>query len=242
MLSKFVSIGDKIELQVVNKEMDDPVLVERKVYRSEVYDILSEEKLEIAMPMEKSRMILLSRDVEYELFIYCESGLYQCNVQIEDRYKSDNVYALVVELTSNLQKHQRREFYRFNCAIEMHFRLLSEKEIQLVEKNSSYTLKAEESMNTAIIVDISGGGVRFVSKEKMEIESLLYCSYCLKRYENDKIHEVIGKVIAVQEVEKHPGLYEHRLQYYKIEKNKQEEIIKYIFEEERKERKKERFL
>ena len=38
-----------------------------------------------------------------------------------------------------------------------------------------------------------------------------------------------------------PGTYEHRVQYYDIDPVEREEIIKYIFEEERKSRQKKRF-
>ena len=87
------------------------------MYQSRVLQILSEDTLEISMPMEQTRLILLPVDSEYDMIFFEENSLYQCFARIIDRYKSNNVYVLVMELTSNLRKYQRREYYRFSCAL-----------------------------------------------------------------------------------------------------------------------------
>lgn len=48
------------------------------------------------------------------------------------------------------------------------------------------------------------------------------------------------KGFAVKELENRRGMFEHRVQYYNLDVNTREEIIRFIFEEERKSRKKER--
>ena len=58
MLSKFISVGDKIELQTVDHLAEEKTNG-KKIYESKVYDILSEDTMEIAMPMEKTKLILL---------------------------------------------------------------------------------------------------------------------------------------------------------------------------------------
>ena len=126
MLTNFVKAGQKIELQSVermNSENEEQI---RKVYVSKVYDVLSEDRLEVLMPMEKTKLILLPVDAEYNICFYTDQGLYQCFVRIIDRYKSNNVYILVLELISNLRRFQRREYYRFSCALEMESRDLLE--------------------------------------------------------------------------------------------------------------------
>ena len=44
---------------------------------------------------------------------------------------------------------------------------------------------------------------------------------------------VITKVLDVKEVENRPGTFEHRVQYINMDTEEREEIIKYIFDEER---------
>ncbi len=240
MLSKFIEVGNKLELQSVDKKLDETG--EQKTYYSKVYDILSEDTMEITMPMEQTKLILLPVDSEYNLVFYGSTGLYQCFARIIDRYKSNNVYILVVELTSNLRKYQRREYYRFSCALEMCARNLEEEEVQALEQKQPYILQPGLPLKRSVIADISGGGLRFMSEQRYEPGSLLYCSYHLVHEGMRKQYEVVGKVLAVNELENRPGTFEHRVQYYNLDVHTREEIIRFIFEEERKERKKERFI
>ena len=85
MLSKYVKPGNKVEIQAVEhvKYVDDGD--QKKVYSSMVSDILSDDQLEILMPMEKSKLILLPVNAEYDLYFYTEAGLYQCFVKVIDR-------------------------------------------------------------------------------------------------------------------------------------------------------------
>lgn len=241
MLSNFVTEGSKIELQAVDWSADgqpDPL---RKVYYSEVYGILSEDSMEITMPMEKTKLILLPVDSEFNMVIQQDNNLYECIVRIIDRYKSNNVYLLVVELTSNLRKYQRREYYRFSCALEMVARPLQEEEIQAMEDDLPYTLTPGLPLKRSIIVDISGGGLRFLSTQYYEPDSLLYISYQLLVDGENKRYDITGKVLSAKELENRPGTFEHRVQYYDMSESTREEIVKYIFQEERKNRRKEIF-
>lgn len=239
MLSKFVLPGDKVELQEIGQWKDNHPEAEKKIYCSRVHDILDEDRMEITMPMEKTKLLLLQVDEEYDMVLYSGNGLYQCFVRIVDRYKSNNVFLLQVELTSNLRKFQRREFYRYSCALEMSARLLSEEEVQRVEERGVYSLDPGLPLKRSIIVDISGGGLRFIADYKCELDSLVYCNYQLLLNGQLKEYHLVGKVLMVREAVNKPGVYEHRIQYMNINLEEREEIIKYIFQEERKSRKRE---
>ena len=193
MLSRFISLGDKIEL----REVDRSRITEdgsQRVYYSAVHEVLSEDTMEITMPQEQTKLILLPVDSEYDLVFYGESGLYQCFARIADRYKSNNIYILRVELTSNLRKYQRREYYRFSCALEMCARSLEEEELQAVESKSPSLLQPGLPLRRSVIVDISGGGLRFMSAQKYETGSLIYCSYHLLKGKESKKYEIIGNM------------------------------------------------
>ena len=118
MISNFIEPGNKIEIQMVDPQ-NGQSNEKPKTYISQIQDVLSENQLELVMPMEKTKLILLPMDKEYNLVIYSGNNLFQCLARIIDRYKSNNVYTLVVEMTSNLRKYQRREYYRFSCVLEM---------------------------------------------------------------------------------------------------------------------------
>lgn len=241
MLSKYVVPGNKIEMQAVEraKYIDDAE--KKKVYQTQVYDILSEDQLEIYMPMEKSKLILLPFNAEYDMYFYTQAGLYQCFANVIDRYKSDNQFILLMELTSNLRKFQRREYYRLSCALEMNSRPLEKEEVEVVERGTNYLVPGLP-LKRSVIVDISGGGIRFIGNYAYEPDSLVCCKYNLVVDGNAKEYTLIAKVLMVRELEDRPGVYEHRAQYINIDTAEREEIIRFIFEEERKHRKREKGL
>ena len=164
-----------------------------------------------------------------------------CHNRTHQRYKSNNIYTLVVELTSNLRKYQRREYYRFSCALEMNSRNLEEEEVRAIEERDPYNnLIPGLPLKRSVIVDISGGGLRFLSTHSYEPDSLIYISYNLLINGRKREYELVGKVLSSVKQEGRRDSYEHRVQYVDIETEVREEIIKYIFEEERKHRKRER--
>lgn len=239
MLSKYVIPGNKVEMQAVERAKYIDETEKKKVYQTQVCDILSEDRLEIYMPMEKSKLILLPVNAEYDLYFYTQAGLYQCFASVIDRYKSDNQFILMMELTSNLRKFQRREYYRLSCALEMNSRPLEKEEVEVVEKGNSYLVPGLP-LKRSVIVDISGGGIRFIGNYAYEPESLVCCKYNLVVDGNSKEYTLVAKVLMVRELEDRPGIYEHRAQYINIDTSEREEIIRFIFEEERKHRKREK--
>ena len=89
----------------------------------------------------------------------------------------------------------------------------------------------------SILVDISGGGLRFVATAKYDKGSLVLCKFKLWQKNGVKEYEILGRVLDVKKVEKRAGAYEHRIQYVNIPKEVREEIIRYIFDQERKNQK-----
>ena len=237
MLSRIIKPGDRIELRPVEKKgnrSEDKTAI-TKSYSSQVQSILSGERMEIVMPMEGTKIVLLPVDAVFDMYLTTFSGLYQCFVRIIDRYKSNNVYILAIELTSNLRKYQRREYYRFSCALEMKSRELSEDEIRVVDTVDEY-LTPGLPLKQSVIVDISGGGLRFLSNQQYMPGSLIYINYRLMIKDKVKDYNVVGKVLATRPSETRKGVFEHRVQYINMGNDDREEIIRYIFEEERKHR------
>ncbi len=238
MLADYISPGNRIELKATGKVWMDEDARTRQIYMSKVMDITSDDRIEILMPYEKGRLVLLPVDGEYSLCFYSSKGLFQCFSRIVDRYRSDNMYILVLDLTSELTKLQRREYYRFSCALELKSRVCTREELEAYEMNRRYLVDPGSNLQKSVVVDISGGGLRFVANFQYEEGSTIYCAYKLPGSAYDKEYEMICNVLKVQELESRPGLFEHRIQYIQIDEDSREDIIHFIFEEERKIRKK----
>lgn len=244
MLSKYVTLGDKLELETVERHIGDEqnqIVKARKTYKSQVYDIISEDQIKIAMPIERGKVILLPIDGEYNICFYTKSGLYQCLTRVLDRYKSNNVFILLMELTTDLRKYQRREYYRLNCVLDMRCRQLDETELPKITEKVQF-IDTDITLNNGIIVDISGGGARFISAEQYPNQSLILFIFSLFVNGEMKEYQLVGQVLLSEELENRKNEYEHRIQFANIMNDDREGIIRYIFEEERKKRRREKGL
>lgn len=240
MIEQYVYLGQRVELETVTRIIADGEPQQlKKVYSSKVFDILSAERLEILMPYEQRKLVLLPVDTEYTMYFYVENAIMECSARIVDRYKTSNTFILVVELLTPLRKYQRREYYRYSCALPLQTREISEEERSLLNTPVMEFVQ-ELPLEKSVIVDISGGGLRFISGQRYKEGTLLYCKYNLSDDEEQKMYEIVGRVLHATPVEKRPGYFEHRIQYYNMDDRKREEIIRYIFEQERKNLKKEK--
>lgn len=236
MIEKYISPGDKVEMKstvsVVLPDGTEGV----KTHRTSVHDILDDGRLEILMPMEQTKLVLLPVGGEYDVCFFTHNGLYRANVVIVDRLKANGLYILVAELTSNLRKFQRREYYRFNCVVETKVRELTAQETDAFRKGITCVV-TDEDMKQGIIVDISGGGARFVAPQKFEEGSWIIMDFTLRIIGQERPFLLAAKVIYSNEIENREDEYENRVKFEYISSMTREEIIKYIFDEERKNRK-----
>ena len=239
MISKYVQIGNKIDIESIKKTTDEPGEITRKTYRSELYDIESEDIIKIAMPMEQSKIVLLPVDAEYSLCFYTPNGLYQCLARVVERYKSNNLFVLSMELETDLQKYQRREYYRLNTVLEMKSKAIDEDSKASGTEQVQF-MDTDLTFDNGTMVDISGGGARFISKVQYTEGSLIRFAFSL--FVNGEVTEykLTGKVLKSTPIENKEDSFENRIQFVNMVNDDRESIIKYIFEEERKMRHRER--
>lgn len=236
ILSKYVAPGGEVELKVIDGGREPADSRQCRTHRSRMLRIITENRVEVAMPIEDGKLILLPVDGEYDMYFYGDNVVYQCNARVADRYRYNGQYVLVMDLTSNLRNYQRREYYRFSCALEMDSRQLGEEEEIAIAAQEE--LLPALPLKSSVIVDISGGGLRFVAYYAYEVNSLILCKYRLQIEGREKEYRLVGKVLAVNELEKEPGVFDHRVQYVNVDPQDREEIIQYIFDEARKTRRK----
>lgn len=252
MIHDFVSVGDKLELKKIRLSTTE--LDSEKIYKSQVLDFIDDKTLIILMPMEKVRIIPLSVGDKYVIRFFTKKGLYQCNTIIAGRSKLNNIYVLTVELISDLEKKQRREFYRLECFLDMEYYLLSDTEISIMNKIKTNNFKSDTEFENylnalseckrdwykGIIVDISGGGAKFVSDKLHEYGNIIHIAIPFAPTYKLKNKWLKAIIVSSEKMMNRQGSYEHRVQFKDILKDDREVIIKYIFEEERKYRNKDK--
>lgn len=252
MIRDFVSIGDRLELNKIR--ISTMELEDEKIYKSQILDFVDEQTAIILMPIEKGRIIPLSVGDKYNVRFFTKKGLFQCNSIITGRSKLNNIYVLTIELTSDLEKNQRREFYRLECVLDIEYYLISDIEIEVMNKIKSNSFKSDTEFENylialdeckrdwfkGIIVDISGGGARFVSDRIHEYGNMIHISVPSEPSIKLKNKWIKAIIISSEKMMNRQGFYEHRIQFKDIAKEDREVIIRYIFKEERKQRNKDK--
>ena len=244
-MSDVIRPGDKIEIRMLQQvENSGKTGTEATVYKSQVLDVLENGNLEIAMPIEAGRMVLLPLGIRYEFVFYSAGSLYRGLGLIVERYKRDNLYMLVVELKSHLEKFQRREYYRYNCTLNFGYFVLNEEQIKMTSADEILSdlmdVDFKEKRRAGVIVDISGGGMKFRSEDELKAGDQILVMLRLTSDKSDRQFQIRSNVIDCVKVKTTKDiLYESRIKFI-IEDNRiREEIIRYIFEEERRIRQKE---
>ena len=204
MLSDYITPGDRVEVKALHPNtvlthLDssaDEYYDVNRTYRTRVYDLLSDDVVSIEMPTEKTKLVLLPVGEDFDLCFYTMKGLFQCYARVRDRYKTSNVYILEMALTTNLRKFQRREYYRFNCVLDMKARNLSQDEERQITAHEVEFIDTDMLLDDGVIVDISGGGARFISSSRYEVGSLILFKFNLELDDNVRSYSLVGRVVA----------------------------------------------
>lgn len=212
---KGIEVGDKIELEV-QQLMGE----KQEKYISKIQEVSEEGEIIILAPMESGRIISLELNQNYGMCVYTSNGLYRCEVAVTERIRDDNLYLIKLEVQSALQKYQRRQYYRLDCMLTFHYK---------DDDNGEW----EEG----IILDISGGGIRFTSKKKL-LDKKGVINHLQLNYEQEECHLYLsGVIVESSNLRAQDNIYENRVVFDEITIEEREIIIKFIFEEERRRRK-----
>ncbi|MBO5154143.1 MAG: flagellar brake domain-containing protein [Eubacterium sp.] len=243
MVTDLLQIGNKIDICSLDK--DDIRRAENgkvPILASQLEAVEDNGELIIQMPVYKGKIILLSLGSRYELIFYTRKGLYRGVCQVTDRYKEDNLFMVKVMLKSGLNKFQRREYFRLECILGMQaYELTREDALRLDGASLEQHLKDPQIIMTessSVIVDISGGGIRFIGEKKYEEGDCLAVRTALQ---NENINQqllVVVSIVTCRKAAPNMERYETRAEFLHLGSKLRETIIKYIFDEDRKIRKK----
>lgn len=240
MISDYINIGTKIDIVPDNPDSmkDDEFST---VFYSKVQDFFPNGDLEIDMPTVNSNLILLHNSMRYRMVFYTDKATYIATAEVVDRYKSNNMFLLRVRLISQLERFQRREYFRCDCILDINFCSITEQEAESFDLTSALQeeITRENLMwyNDGVALDISGGGMRFTSRQKTEPGSYVRLIFTLPINEQYREFKIVANVLSCSPLEESTVRFENRVQFVHISGEEREAIIRYIFEQERKSRK-----
>jgi len=248
MLTEIIRPGDKFDIEILNNFNKN---AKKTTYSSQIYDIIDKDKIVAMLPINKGMIVPLPVNEKYEMVIYSKNALYMCRAVLKERYRENNMHVMVLEIYTGLKKHQRREYYRLTYSLDLTYYLLGDDpdtvsglldeilgdgtadDFGAAEKAAADIGAENKGSIQGITIDISGGGMRFVSQKRTEKDE-----YMLLKFEvmvdNKKIpYSQLAKVVYTKEVPNRKNTYEHRVQFEKMTIPERELLIKFIFEQER---------
>lgn len=216
MLFSNIKIGDRLEITLLQDRKSG------RSYVSQVEDVIGGDEIVIHVPISYGQLVKLSMREWYSMLFFTEKGMIRFDAEITGYSKENEFHFMRVKLLSKGERIQRRDFFRFNCLLPLKFSIIEESESEDEAENTD--------INDAIIKDIGGGGLRFVTNESIGDKGKIKCVMML----GDDCFVISGKVLHKQYFPKSNYKYQYRVQFVNILELEQERIIQYIFNEQRK--------
>ncbi len=235
MRLEHIKVGNRMEISLRKNDSKG------RVYISQVEDMYANEQLLILMPISYGRLVKLPLNEIYSFMFFTEKGMYRYDGKITKYISQDNYYFMLLQIVSEGEKVQRRSFFRFNCLLPLRFSKViedpehdedkqEEKQGEVTFPLVADTINAEEKLSKGVIKDIGGGGIRFITNEDIGDVEKIKCLIVLKS--NYLI--VLGKVLQKQQFPKSNYKYQYRVEFIDIKPDEQAQIVKFIFDEQRK--------
>lgn len=173
----------------------------------------SEESFSISVPLANGKYLLIEDGEELELEHY-DNDFYRFNVEILGRKKSGDIPMYIVSLPYNVERIQRRRYVRVP-----------------VVKEIKYRKDDNDEWKNALTLDLSGGGLKFKSNEKLELGKKLFIKIMDIKEELDMYAEVIREEILNSQE------YTYGVEFCGLRECDRDKIIQEVFLVMRKHRK-----
>ena len=249
MLREVLTLGDKIDIKRIDR--NGKTVHDAKTLVSKLMDFMDTDIIKITTPFANGRTIPMETGEYYSLCFYTDKGLYRCKSIALNNQREDKTIMSVLRITSNLEKYQRRQYFRLECIQDIEYRMITKEEELLTKKlildefrdheeRSETRMKLVELTRNWIrgsMTDLSGGGAKFTSDKLHNSGDKIQIKIELTTANEAKTIMVDAGIIYSAKVINRRDIFEHRAEFTNISIKDREELIRYIFEQERKRRK-----
>lgn len=197
------------------------VVVDEKIYKALIIDI-EDDNIKINIPVRNDEYLMLYKDDTIEINSYLDDGKcfnYYCDVI--SKGKDNNVIYYKLTLPYDVRRIQRRNFFRVNLLEEVTYKNITNKTEKEIE---------ELPYKSGIMIDISGGGLKVKTKEKLEDNDVIVIKITLTGIEV----KLKGQIVRMEESIDNKFLY--GIKFLDITESESDTIIKELFAIMRKQR------
>lgn len=233
-MASVIRLGMHVELVKSGIKLDSPECVDNK-FASSVHDIESDEWITLTNPTQKARLIPMHPGELYDAYFYTrDNKIYTATVKV-DKNKSDGGIRVVrFSVRTDIEKYERRQYFRLETTMDLRYLLLTAQNTQAFKdaiKNNA--LLQMEGFKKGTTLDISGGGVRFTCEEMLP-EGGMCIMHMEAVIENRKRNYIfVGKILKANKKDGTKGIFEHRTQFVDLKQDARDELVQFIFQQER---------
>ena len=234
--------GCQIDICRKHGAQADETTGKKEIMFSRLYDLAKSGDIIIHMPTKDGRDYILRPNVTYELIFVDGEKIFEMDAMVIKVGKMKRFQVVLLKPLTSLVKVQRRNYFRLECSMPLSYMYIEESlailpSMSAVKETIKQDPKTMRIRGMGTILDISGGGLRFISTQSVEDIEYMLLQFTLQTVAGAEMIEVVARIVRSQyihNIEK----YEHRMQFLFRENDDREKIIKYIFDEERRIRKK----
>lgn len=228
-MEKILKLGMHVEMIKSGLALDAPENIDKK-YITSVHEIIDEDTLVLTNPTLRARLIPIHSGERYDGYFFLGQKIYLARFIVEKTFAERNVRVVRVRLTTDLVKYERRQFYRLEIMMDIRYLLLTAANTAefktAVQQNN---LLGMQGFTDATTLDISGGGIRFYSKEELPENGMIIVHMAVEMEGRNKNYVFLGKVLHSERHQEDRSRYIHRLQFVDFKQDAREELVQYIF-------------
>ena len=198
---------------IINKKLE--ILVGEKYFKSNIQDI-AENYIAISIPINSGEYLPLSKGTLVDVIYYEEDNLYKFKSVVMGR-KFENIPILIISYPKEIVRIQRRKYVRVPTISTVKYTNLKNE-----PKKSPSSIENSEYLK-AILLDLSGGGMKIKISEEVKLSQ--YLLICLTINSED-IH-IVGQAMRI--IKDDDGRFNCGLSFEFLDTSTREKIIKLIF-------------
>ncbi len=215
MQIKDLKLGEKLEVSVIDNSGKNL----SPYYPVKLQHINDNDTIEIDVPMINAQSVYFRKQTLVQVVIISKEGIHSFNARVL-AVNNDNIPVVVLNRESEIIKIQRRSYYRLECSCIVRYRPYK---LPIFGTN-------EDPFKTTRTIDLSGGGMCMLSKEKIDKTNFLECVIIL---EKDVEISAIGKVVSVKKDDTvQSNNWKVGIQFQRISEKARERVINFIFQEQ----------
>ncbi|MGH4120085.1 flagellar brake protein [Clostridium sp.] len=197
----------------INKKLE--ILVDERYFKSNIQDI-TEQYIAISIPINSGEYLPLSKGTLIDVIYYEEDNLYKFKSVVIGR-KFENIPILLIAIPVEIKKIQRRKYVRVPTIGTVKYINLKN------EPMTSPSTIQESEYSQAILLDLSGGGMKVKISEEIKLSNFILVCLTI----NDEDILIVGQAMRI--VKDDEGRFNCGLSFEFLDNATREKIIKLNF-------------